>query len=185
MSAGAHHGILPVGLDALDITRVEAGFVLGGVDYTSARAAWNAEQSSTPYELDLGWAVQLERAPFIGQDALRREARAGSRRALVGLEIDWPALEALYERVGLPPHLPTTAWRTAVPVFEGAVQVGRATSGAWSPTLKKNLALALLPARLATPGTEVRFEITAEYRRHSVAAKVVKPPFFDPERKRS
>lgn len=182
---GEPHGLAPVGLDALDVTRVEAGFVLGGVDYVGARSARIERQKSTPYELGLGWAVHLEREAFIGRDALRREAREGPRQALVGLVIDWEALEALHDRFGLPPHLPTAAWRSSVPVYEGAVQVGRATSGAWSPTLKKALALATVEAAKSRVGARLDFEVTVEHERHTVPATVVERPFFDPPRKKA
>jgi aminomethyltransferase len=184
--AGQPYALRPVGLDALDVARVEAGFVMNGVDYFSAHHCLTERRKSSPFELGLGWTVQLDRDPFVGQAALRREKETGPSRAFVGLDVSWEELEAVFGRYGLPPELSSQAWRDGRPVYDEAERwIGQATSGAWSPTLKKNLALALLPARLATPGTEVRFEITAEYRRHSVAAKVVKPPFFDPERKRS
>lgn len=185
MEAGAPHGVLPVGLDALDVSRVEAGFVLGGVDYVHAAHARIESQKSTPYELGLGWTVQLEREPFIGQAALAREVREGSRWSLVGLEIRWDALEELYSSYGLPPSLPTAAWRSPVPVYEGAHQVGRASSGAWSPTLKKNLALATVEAAHAAPGTQLAIEVTVEYERRTVPCTVVERPFFDPPRKRA
>ena len=70
-------------------------------------------------------------------------------------------------------------------MYDGGSQVGRATSGAWSPLLKKNLALATVDARFATPGTKLKIEVTVEYRREKVQATVVERPFYDPERKRS
>jgi len=182
--AGRPYGLQPAGLDALDMTRIEAGFILGGVDYTSARRALIEDQKSSPYEIGLGWCVQLEREPFLGQAALRREARAGSRHALVGLDIDWDALRALFDEKGLPPLVLAHAWRASIPVYLGAVQVGYATSGSWSPTLKKNLALATLEAAHAAPGTELAIEWTVEHRRRTVGATVAERPFFDPERKR-
>jgi len=185
LGAGRDHGLQPVGLDALDVARVEAGFILGGVDYTSARNALIPSQRSTPYELGLGWAVHPERGPFIGREALRREKARGPRRALVGLELDWQALEQLYASYGLPPHLSTAAWRTPVPVYAGGAQVGRATSGAWSPTLKKNLALATVGAAQAALGTRLAIEVTVEHERRTVPATVVRRPFFDPPRKRA
>ena len=185
VAAGADHGLLPAGLDAMDITRVEAGFILGGVDYTSARRAMNADQYSTPIEIGLGWAVQLDREPFVGRDALRREAKTGASRALVGLELDWDELEALYDAVDLPPDIPAHAWRESIPVYDGAVQIGYATSGAWSPALKKNLALATVDAAYGRVGQELRMEWTVEHHRKTVKATVVDRPFFDPPRKRS
>jgi aminomethyltransferase len=183
--AGAPHGLVPAALDALDVTRVEAGFILQGVDYHSAPRCPIESRKSSAFEVGLGWTVDLERDPFVGQRALRLERERGSRWAMVGLDISWEEMEKLYEEHALPPHLPATAWRTAVPVYDGRRQIGRATSGTWSPLLKKNLALATVEARYAVPGVRVRIEHTAEYERRTVSATVVKRPFFDPERKRA
>jgi len=186
VDAGGNYGLLPAGLDALDVTRIEAGFIMNGVDYYSAHHCLTEMRKSSPYELGLGWTVKLDREPFIGQAALAREKRVGSGRALVGLDIDWAELEAVFARFGLPPEISTAAWRDGRPVTDRDGRwIGQATSGAWSPTLKKNLALAQIETSLATPGETVRIEVTAEYRRHQVAATVVKPPFFNPERKRA
>jgi aminomethyltransferase len=184
--AGTTFGLLPAGLDALDVARIEAGFVMNGVDYFSAHHCLTEERKSSPYELGLGWTVQLDREPFVGQKALREEKKRGSSRAFVGLDVSWAELEEVFDGYGLPPELPTHAWRDGRPVYDRDERwIGQATSGAWSPTLKKNLALALLPAASAEEGTRVRFEITAEYRRHTIEATVVKPPFFNPARKRA
>jgi aminomethyltransferase len=105
---------------------------------------------------------------------------------LVGLQYDWEEYEALHAEFGLPPQVPAGAWRSAVPLYDFAgAQVGQATSGAWSPLLKKNLALASVRAAHAEPGTRLRVEVTVEYQRRQVAAQVVELPFFDPERKRA
>lgn len=183
--AGRPHGMLPVGLDALDVTRVEAGFVLQDVDYFSAPRCIIESRKSSPYELGLGWTVQLEREPFVGQDALRAESEAGSAWAFVGLDVGWEALEAAYDRHGLPPHVPMHAWRTAVPVYNGQRQIGQATSGAWSPILKKNLALASVRVEFARIGQQLEIEHTVEFQRGTLPATVVERPFFDPERKRA
>ncbi|TDJ69518.1 MAG: aminomethyl transferase family protein [Planctomycetota bacterium] len=185
VEAGAAYGLLPAGLDALDVTRVEAGFILGGIDYTSARKAVIPSQRSTPQEIGLGWAVGLERDPFIGQAALCREAREGARYAMVGLDIDWDELEHLYDAADLPPDLSPQAWRSSIPVYHGVVQVGYASSGAWSPTLKKNLAIATVEAAHAPIGTELAIEWTVDHARKTVKATVVPRPFFDPPRKRA
>ncbi len=76
-------------------------------------------------------------------------------------------------------------WRTSVPVYSGSKQVGYATSGCWSPTLKKYIALAHLQSGHAKRGTQVEMEVTVEHQRKKAAARVVELPFFDPERKRS
>jgi aminomethyltransferase len=185
MAAGEPHRMLPMGLDALDVTRLEAGFLLGGVDYVHARRAMLPRQASTPYELGLDWTVHLEREPFLGQDALRRAQARGPRQKLVGLVVDVTAIERLFDEAGLPPELQSAAWREDRPVLLGAQQVGYATSGVFSPTLKQGLALATVEAAHAAIGTELALEHTVEHRRKSVPARVAKLPFFDPERKRS
>jgi aminomethyltransferase len=185
MATGKPYGITPVGLDALDIARVEAGFIMSGVDYFNAHHCLIESQKSTPYELDLGWLIDLDREPFIGQAALQADHRREPAWALVGLEIDWDELERLYDEFGLPPHLPLTAWRAAVPLYVEGRQVGQATSGAWSPTLKKNLALGSVLAAYGRLGTRLQIEVTVEYQRRVVTATVVKRPFFNPDRKRS
>jgi aminomethyltransferase len=184
--AGRSHGMLPAGLDALDVARIEAGFIMNGVDYFSAHHALVEARKSSPYELGLGWTVQLDRGPFIGRDALRREAELGLGLVLVGLDVSWVQLEEVFAAYGLPPELSTRAWRDGRPVYDRRGRwIGKATSGTWSPTLKRNLALAALPPEHAAEGNTVAFEITAEYERHTVDAVVVKPPFFDPPRKRA
>jgi len=185
VAAGGAYGLVPAGLDALDVTRMEAGFILQGVDYYSAPRCPIESRKSSPFEIGLGWTVDLDRERFVGIEALRREKKTGSRWALVGLEISWEELEQLYEVHGLPPHLPAAAWRTAVPVYDGERQIGRATSGSWSPLLKKNFALASVETRYAEEGTQIRIEHTAEYERRTVTATVVPRPFFDPERKKA
>ena len=73
-----------------------------------------------------------------------------------------------------------------MPVYaKGGRQVGKATSGAWSPLLKQDLALADVEAEVGKLGTQLDFEVTVEYERRRVTATVTRKPFFDPERKRS
>jgi len=185
IEAGTPYGITPCGLLALDIARIEAGLILLDVDYVPAHRALIEDQKSSPFELNLGWAVKLEKPAFVGRAALAAEAARGPGWNLVGLETEWDAFERLYAEVGLPPRLPAAAWRTSVPVYVGRDQVGYATSGCWSPLLKKSLALAHLHTRHARPGTEVDIEVTVEHRRRRARARVVPTPFFNPERKRA
>jgi aminomethyltransferase len=185
VATGAPYGLLPTGLLAMDLARIEAGLLLIDVDYVSARRAMIEPQKSSPFELNLGWTVAREKGPFVGQRALAAERELGSGWALRGLVVDWDSLEALFTEVGLPPQLPTTAWRTSTPVYDGGEQVGYATSGCWSPLLKKYIALAHLRSPYAEVGTEVALEMTIEHRRKKARAAVVRTPFFDPERKRA
>ena len=185
IEAGTPYGITPAGMLALDVARIEAGLMLIDVDYISARKALVESQKSSPFELGLGWAVDLGKERFVGRNALAEEAKRGPQWQFVGLEVEWEALERLYAEVGLAPQLPTTAWRASVPVYVGGEQVGYATSGGWSPLLKKTIALAHLQSPWAALGTQVEMEVTVEHRRKRAAARVVKKPFFDPERKRA
>jgi aminomethyltransferase len=185
IAAGRPYGIMPTGLLALDMARVEAGLMLIDVDYVPARKALIPSQLSSPYELDLAWTVNLDKERFIGRDALAREKAAGPAWQFVGIEVDFNSLERLYADVGLATRLPNAAWRMSVPLYAGGEQVGYCTSGAWSPLLKKYIALAHVPTRCATPGTALEMEMTVEHRRKRAAARVVKKPFFDPPRKRA
>jgi aminomethyltransferase len=185
MAAGSPFGILPVGLDALDMTRIEAAYLLSGVDYFSSTRVILETQKSSPFEIGLGWMVNLEGEPFVGQTALAAEKRQGSSKCLVGLEADWEELETLYESYGLPPDLPASASRDSIPVYLGTRQVGQVTSHTWSPLLKKSIALATVETALSELGTELKVEHTVEFERCKVTARVVRKPFFDPERKRT
>ena len=186
MESGKNYQLLPAGLAALDVARVEAGFILNGVDYFSANHCVINSRKSTPFELNLGWSVNLDRDSFIGQQALKKEKKEGSRWQFVGLEYDWDAYESIFAKFDLPPQTPSGAWRTAVPVYgRNGKQIGQATSGAWSPTLKKNLALASIRTGHFTMGDTLQIEVTAEYERKRCPVKVCKPMFFNPDRKRN
>jgi len=185
MTAGRAFDIHPTGMLALDVSRIEAGLLLIEVDFNSSKKALIEEQKYSPFEMGLGRLVNLDKSRFIGQAALMMEQKRGHAREIVGLEIDWPAVEGLYENVGLPPAVSAIASRVAVPVFKDGSQVGKATSSTWSPTLKKMIALATINRQYTRAGTKLQFEITVEAVRHRVLATVVKTPFFNPKRKTS
>jgi len=183
MKAGQAFDIHPAGMLALDVARVEAGLLLIEVDFNSCKKALIAEQKYSPFEMGLGRLVHTGKNRFIGQAALIAEQKRGHAREIVGLEIDWPEVEQLFEAAGLPPAVSPITSRVAVPVFKNGTQIGKATSSTWSPVLKKMIALATLQRDQTKPGTKLQFEITVEARRHLVGAKVVKLPFFNPKRK--
>ena len=183
MDAGRAFDIHPAGMLALDVARIEAGLLLIDVDFNSSKKALIEEQKYSPFEMGLGRLVHLNKNRFIGQAALRAEQKLGSAREIVGLEIDWPEVERLYEDAGLPPAVSPIASRVAVPIFKDGTQVGKATSSTWSPTLKKMIALATVKRRYTKVGTQLQFEVTVEAKRHRVRATVVKTPFFNPKRK--
>jgi aminomethyltransferase len=184
MTGGRPFDIHPAGMLALDVARVEAGLLLIDVDFASSKKALIAAQQYSPFEMGLDRLVQLGKAaPFVGKRPLVAEQRRGSPRRIVGLEITWPAVETLYDDLGMPPQVASTASRVPVPVYRNGRQVGRATTTTWSPVLKKLIALATLDAPHVAPGTAVEFEVTVEAVRHRVPAVVVKTPFFNPPRK--
>ncbi len=184
MEGGREFGARAVGMLALDIARIEAGLLLIDVDYSSSKKAQVEWQKYSPYEIGLGRLVHLDKENFVGRSALLAEQRAdGPQRRLVGLEIDWTEVESLYQDVGLPPQVPSTASRVAVPVYRNRAQVGKATSTTWSPILKKLIALGSVTDPHAVPGTRLQIEVTVEAVRHRVTAKVVPLPFFNPPRK--
>jgi aminomethyltransferase len=184
MDEGAAYGILPAGMVALDIARIEAGLLLIEVDYISSHYARIEAQKSSPYELGLGWTVALDGADFIGRQALRAEKARGSTWGFVGLEVDWSDLERLYGMVGLPPQVAGRASRSAVPIYRNNRQIGQATSQTFSPILKRYIAIGTVLKEHAVLGSRVKIEVTVEYSRAQASATIVRTPFFDPERKR-
>ena len=185
METGKNFGIKPTGMLALDVARLEAGFILLEVDYIGADRAIIPSQKFSPFEIGLGWTVDLKKEHFVGLRALREENQHGASRQIVGLDIDLPAYESLFQQVGLPPQIPLTAWRGSVPIYCDNKQVGYATTGGWSPTLKKYIALATVTTEHAKLGNRLDLETTVEHERKTVSATVVKLPFFDPPRKRA
>jgi aminomethyltransferase len=183
MAGGRPFDIKPTGMLALDVARVEAGLLLIDIDFFSSKKAMIAPQKYTPYEMGLGRLVSLDKRRFIGDRALRDEHRRGHARQVVGLDLEWTEVEAIYDALGLAPAVAATASRVAVPVYGGGRQVGRATTTTWSPTLKKMIALATVERPHYAEGTKLQIEITAEAVRHKVTATVVKTPFFNPARK--
>jgi aminomethyltransferase len=168
---------------ALDVARIEAGLLLIEVDFHSSKKALIESQKYSPLEMGLGRLVHLDKPRFIGQSALAKEARRGPPRQIVGLEIHWTAVEALYDAIGLAPQVPAVASRVPVPVYKAGAQVGKATSTTWSPILKKLIALATISGEHAGTGNALEVEVTVEAVRHRVPATVVKTPFYNPPHK--
>ncbi|MCT0223791.1 glycine cleavage system aminomethyltransferase GcvT [Synechococcus sp. CS-1328] len=142
-------GVEPCGLGARDTLRLEAAMHLYGNDM---------DATTTPLEASLGWLVHLEMPkPFIGRQALERQTADGVERRLVGLELQGRAIA-----------------RHGYPVLRNGEPVGEITSGSWSPTLGKAIALASVPAASARLGTE----LTVEIRGREEPALVVRRPFL-------
>jgi len=180
---GKQFDLHAAGMLALDVARVEAGLLLIEVDYTSSKKALIASQKYSPYELGFAKMVHLEKENFIGKRALEQDTKNGVPRQLVGLEVDWTDVEALYERYGLTPAAPSAASRVAVPIYSREKQIGKATTTSWSPILKKLIALASIETEHSKLGTQLQMEITIEAIRLKANVKVSKLPFFNPPRK--
>ncbi len=185
MDAGHDYGIAATGLVALDMLRIEAGLLLIEIDYISAQKAVIESQKCSPYEIGLGWAVKLDGEDFIGRRALIEEQKRGRTWEFVGFEIDWPSLEELFGEWDLPPKVPNRASRSAIPIYKNGRQIGQATSITFSPLLKKFIAIGTVELPYAQLGAVVDVEITVEFNRLKGKAKLVKLPFFEPERKRA
>lgn len=138
-------GILPCGLGARDTLRLEAGLNLYGSDM---------DESVTPFESNLGWTVVLEpkERRFIGREALEKQIQQ-AHHCLVGLVLQGPGIMRHDQRV----------------LIEGD-GTGAITSGGYSPTLEKSIALARVPNIIGT-------QCLVEIRNKQVPAQVVKPPF--------
>jgi aminomethyltransferase len=182
---GRSFALQPAGIWAMDVSRIEAGLIMLDVDYTPAPKAATSAQASSPFELGLGWAVHFKKGNFVGKKALLEEKARGSSLSLVGLEIDHVALEKAHLEIGLTPPFPFIPWREVVPIFNGSQQVGYATCGAWSPTVKKYLALAQVAPAAAATGSELSIDLMVDRTRRSFKAMVAAIPFFNPARKRA
>jgi aminomethyltransferase len=183
--AGEAYRLRPFGENALDMARIEAGYLLTKVDFTSAKKALYDFEKSSPFEIGLGWTVKLSKEFFVGQQALKQEKARGPAWATVGLEINLKSLEAIFGEFGMPLYLPYESWGDAVPVYSRGRRIGKATSGTWSPMLKKYVAIARLKPQYCRLGTQIDMEVTIDAHRREAAATVVKMPFFNPARKTS
>ncbi|MGB0045619.1 MAG: glycine cleavage T C-terminal barrel domain-containing protein, partial [Terriglobales bacterium] len=187
MEKGKQFDIHAAGMLALDVARVEAGLLLIEVDYISSKKALIPSQKYSPYELGFGKMVHVDKENFIGKRALTRDHKQGVARQLVGLEVDWVEVEEQFDKFGLSPAAPSQASRVAVPVYDSSSsndrQVGKATTTAFSPLLKKLIALASVDSEYSKPGTKLQMELTIEAQRMKTTATVVPLPFFNPKRK--
>ncbi|HET7168590.1 MAG TPA: aminomethyltransferase family protein [Candidatus Limnocylindrales bacterium] len=182
------HGVLPFGLAALYMLRIEAGLLLLEADFDSSRYAWNDAHRSTPIELGWGWMFKDlggdDRA-FIGRRALEREmVDKTSRWAMRGLIVDWRDYDRVYGEAGLIPpkdHAPVVEdWMLYDDDYQ---QVGYATSFMYSPMLQRHIAIARVRPDLARLGTKVNLEFTVDHHYEQVAAHVARLPLYNPDRK--
>jgi aminomethyltransferase len=189
MAAGAGYNIIPIGLLALKLARIEAGLLLMDVDFSSSRYAWVAGQRETPLELGFDWMLRRldkDDRPFIGRFAIEQEiVNKTSRWKTVGLMLDWQAYEQVYNEIGL------IAPKESIPIEEAHSlydakhnYLGYATSLMYSSLLKRHIAIGKLPLHLSQPGDVAYLELMVLHRPKYVLAHVVKMPFYDPPRKK-
>ena len=174
MTAGHSRGIRAIGSQALNIARIEAGFLSPNIDFVSAQQTIRSGTDRSPFELGLGWLVDFDKGHFTGRRALLKEKQRGARRQLVGLDVEGnkPAHHALlYADAG------------------GKRQIGHVSSAVWSPTCKRNIALAMVDAPYFAIGGTVWAEIYLSrelvWERRMSRAQIVERPFFAPQRRRA
>jgi aminomethyltransferase len=173
-AAGAPWGIRPIGSEALNMARVEAGFLIANADFVPAEQALREDRVRSPFDLALDWMIDWDKGHFNGRRALLAERAAGSTRfALVGIEIDGniPAQGAL--------------------IYAGKTrEVGHVTAGIWSPSAKRSIGIAELERPFHDDRSDdLWVEIYAlrelKYVKLLQKAKVVPRPFFNPARRRA
>ena len=203
--AGEPKALIPFGMTALYMARIEAGLILLDVDFHSSRYAWTDADRSTPIELGFGWMFR-DLAPgngtsakassngngaspngraFIGRDAIRRELRdRTSRWVMTGLVVDWQDYDRIYDEAGLIPPKDHTPVQDEYYVYDDALnQLGYATSQMYSPMLQRHIALARVPLDRQAEGSKVKLEAGVRHRYEYFDAAVAKLPLFNPQRR--
>jgi glycine cleavage system T protein (aminomethyltransferase) len=155
--AGQPHGLKPLGLEALDMIRIEAGLIFAGYEF---------DDQVDPFEAGIGFTVKLDSEDdFVGKDALI-ERSTHPQRKLVGLELEGNEIAGHGDEV-----------------YVGRQRVGVITSGTRSPTLRKNIALCRMAVQYAEDGTDVEVGKLDGLQKR-IPAKVVPFPFYDPKKER-
>jgi len=180
--------VLPFGLAALYMLRIEAGLLLLAVDFDSSRYAFNDAHRSTPIELGWSWmfkGLADDDRAFIGRRALEREiADKTSRWRMSGIVVDWEDYDRVYGAAGLiPPKVHAPVHEDWMVYDDAGQRVGYATSFMYSPVLQRHIALGRVRPDLAKPGQRVQLEFTVDHHYQKVAAHVTRLPFYNPERK--
>ncbi len=171
---GQLHGIRPMGTHALEVARIEAGFIQAHVDFLPADQAIRFDRSRSPFELDLARLVDFSKPNFNGRRALLEEQKRGSRYRLVRLDIE-----------GNKPARSSYIYNAQ---SNGDV-VGTVTSAQWSPSAKANIALATMNMPWGRPGDELWAEIyyqrELKWSKVMARCRVVEGAFYDPPRRRA
>ena len=171
-AAGALYGLRPIGSDALNIARLEAGFVITNLDFIPAHQAVREDRVRSPIEMGLDWLIDWDKGHFNGRRALVRERDTGSSKwAFVGLEVEG-----------------NVSAEGSILYHNQKTEAGVVTGACWSPMLKKSIALAQVERRFAKGGN-LRVEIYAmrelHYAKLMMRAHVVDRPFLVLDRRRA
>jgi aminomethyltransferase len=169
--AGRLHGLRPIGSDALNIARLEAGLIITGYDFIPADICVREDRLRSPLEMGLGWMIDWDKGHFTGKPALQRQKDRGPEWSFIGLEIDG--------------NIPADG---AILYHDKTQETGVITGACWSPTLKKNIALAQIRSRHRSC-SNIWAEIYAlrelHYEKMMVRARLAERPFFSHERRRA
>lgn len=171
MQAGASWGLRPIGSDAVNLARIEAGFLIPNMDFIPAHQALREDRTRSPLEMGLGWLIDWDKGHFTGRRALVAERARGPDWAFVGLDIPG-----------------NVSAEGSILYHDRKHEVGVITAAAWSPALKASIALAQIRARHAG-GANLWVEIYAlrelHYAKLMLPVSVVQRPFFNPPRRRA
>lgn len=171
--AGAPWGIRPIGTQALDIARTEAGFIITNLDFVPSHQAVREDRVRSPFEMALDWMIDWDKGHFTGRRALLEERAKGSQWAFVGLDIEG-----------------NVSAEQSIIYHDKKHEVGQITAACWSPTVKRNIALAYVkrPYHAGKSGNlwvEVYAMRELQYAKLMLRAEVCERPFFNPARRRA
>ncbi|WP_284164889.1 aminomethyltransferase family protein [Frigidibacter sp. SD6-1] len=169
--AGALYGIRPIGSAALDMARTEAGFIITNLDFIPAHQAVREDRVRSPFDMSLDWMIDWEKGHFNGRRALLAEREKGSEWAFVGLDIEG-----------------NVSAEHAIIYHDKKHEVGQITAACWSPTVKRNIALAHVkrPYHAEKSGNlwvEIYAMRELQYVKLMLKARICERPFFKPARR--
>lgn len=171
-AAGEHYGIHPYGETATNMARLEAGFIMPAMEFNEALKTVHFKHDQTPFELNLGWLVDFKKSHFNGRSALLEEKQRGSKYTLTRLDIE-----------GNKPATGSYLYSNK----RCSREIGYVTSAMWSPTVKANIALAMIETAHLEGDIWAEIYYEKELRQYDKVARcVVKDkPFWTPARARA
>ncbi len=170
MALQVFYQIVPLGSRALNLLRIEAGFILPHADFIPAQLCLRPNRGRSPFELGLGWLVDFRKGHFNGHHALVEERKNGSRFETVPLDVcgNKPARDALL-------------------YYARKTEIGHVTSAMWSPTCKRNIAIATIQAGRQGMWNDLWADIYVQkelkWQRTMERCRIVEEPFFNPPRR--